>query len=332
MKKGVARTQPPRRPAKFTMTIQGGMLEALGINMYTSIGKCLVEFIANAYDSDANHISIKIPKETIDIERTKVRRKAREEVDRGKRDRFSILLEPLPDTITIEISDDGHGMSPDDIERKFLPINRNRRDEGADKQPKLTSESGRRYVMGRKGLGKLAGFGAAEVVEIETKRKGENFATVFVLDYNKLKHQTDLGGVTIPATYLDRQPVDTHGTTIRLKRIKCDAVKQELATIKDVIAEAFYAIDPADFEIVVDASVSGAPADPQRVEARLVAYEQTYAPPPVIDGFASSSIEVEGLGEVPFHYMVLFRDRDPDGTKSAADGLALPPPRAVKRA
>src|SRR6185503_4178491 len=29
------------RPSKFTMTVQGGMLEALGINMYTSIGKCL---------------------------------------------------------------------------------------------------------------------------------------------------------------------------------------------------------------------------------------------------------------------------------------------------
>jgi hypothetical protein len=36
------------KPAAFTMSIQGGMLEALGINMYPTLGKCLVEFVANA--------------------------------------------------------------------------------------------------------------------------------------------------------------------------------------------------------------------------------------------------------------------------------------------
>lgn len=43
----------PEKPKHFTTTIQGGMLEALGINMYTTLGKCLVEFVANAYDADA---------------------------------------------------------------------------------------------------------------------------------------------------------------------------------------------------------------------------------------------------------------------------------------
>jgi hypothetical protein len=30
------------KPANFKLAIQGGMLEALGINMYTTLGKCLV--------------------------------------------------------------------------------------------------------------------------------------------------------------------------------------------------------------------------------------------------------------------------------------------------
>ena len=42
-----------RRPKDFGIKIQGGMLEALGINMYSTLGKCLVEFLANAYDAEA---------------------------------------------------------------------------------------------------------------------------------------------------------------------------------------------------------------------------------------------------------------------------------------
>ena len=53
------------RPSEFTMPIQGGMLEALGINMYTTLGKCLVEFIANAYDGDSTKVEISIPGPTI---------------------------------------------------------------------------------------------------------------------------------------------------------------------------------------------------------------------------------------------------------------------------
>src|SRR3546814_2678421 len=50
------------RPAAFPFKIQGGMLEALGINMYATIGKCLVEFVANAFDSEATTVDIVIPK------------------------------------------------------------------------------------------------------------------------------------------------------------------------------------------------------------------------------------------------------------------------------
>src|SRR3546814_10604899 len=49
------------RHAAFPLKIQGGMLEALGINMYATIGKCLVEFVANAFDSEATTVDIVIP-------------------------------------------------------------------------------------------------------------------------------------------------------------------------------------------------------------------------------------------------------------------------------
>src|SRR3546814_9821924 len=87
-----------------------------------------------------------------------------------------------PDDIAITITDNGHGMSPDDVEKKFLPINRKRRLDANGTESNVRSESGLRHVMGRKGLGKLEGFGAATKVVIRTKRVDDTVATTFTLD------------------------------------------------------------------------------------------------------------------------------------------------------
>ena len=68
------------RPKIFKMPIQGSMLEALGINMYTSVGKCLVEFGANSYDSDADWINISLPFDEIESARADIRAKAKADV------------------------------------------------------------------------------------------------------------------------------------------------------------------------------------------------------------------------------------------------------------
>ncbi len=80
------------------------MLEALGINMYSSIGKCLVEFVANAFDSNSRQIDITIPSKEIDVARAQLRANAKKEVLEGKRDPFKVLLTPLPDDIAIVMS------------------------------------------------------------------------------------------------------------------------------------------------------------------------------------------------------------------------------------
>ena len=155
------------------MPIQGGILEALGINMYNTLGKCLVEFISNSYDGDASRVDITIPVDEIATARQRVREAAKIEVVEGRRDPFTILLAPLPDDVVVTVKDDGHGMTWQELRDKFLPLNRKRRadDEGAESR--IDSESGRRFVIGRKGLGKLAGFGAAEKITVTSKRKGD---------------------------------------------------------------------------------------------------------------------------------------------------------------
>jgi hypothetical protein len=318
------------RPVDFPMQIQGGMLEALGINMYTSIGKCLVEFIANAYDSDASSVTIKIPVDAIRAARMAARAAARAEVAAGSRDKFTLLLLPLPEEIVIEISDNGHGMSPRDVEHKYLPINRKRRDDGRGRETQPLSEGGSRFVMGRKGLGKLAGFGAAELIEITTKRKGETFATTFTMDFALLKMAPSLGEVKIPARYDDGLPAHEQGTTVCLSRIKCDAVKQQIETIIETIADAFYGITPDEFRIRVDTSYHGTP-NVRDVVAREVLYEYTYAPNPQANGFARGTLSIEDVGDVHFDYQVRFRAREKDEARPHAAFGSLPAARRGAR-
>ena len=61
------------------MKVHGGMLETMGHNMYTSIGKSLAEFVANSYDAEADWVKIRIPFEKIAKGRVAIRMKAKED-------------------------------------------------------------------------------------------------------------------------------------------------------------------------------------------------------------------------------------------------------------
>lgn len=288
------------RPSTFPLRIQGGMLEALGINMYATIGKCLVEFVANAYDGEAQRVDITIPVDQIENARRDARAEAKREVEENLRDPFTVLLTPLPDDIAIVISDDGHGMSPSDVADKFLPINRKRRLDDAGQETRLRSENGLRNVMGRKGLGKLAGFGAANKVVIRTKRAGDSYATIFTLDDTVIRHAEDLGEVEIPAVYEDGLPLDERGTRITLSSLKSDAVRFSTKVIADAISEAFYGIEPTELAI----SINGEPVEPEKIE-----YEFVYPEGASVDDLAEGTIDVEGLTSIPIRYMVGFLPR-----------------------
>lgn len=308
----MTKSLPSGRPASFPMIIQGGMLEALGINMYTTLGKSLVEFVANAYDGDASVVDVTIPEKAIERAREEVRAKARTEVSTGHRDPFTVLLVALPGEIEVTISDNGHGMTPADIEHKFLPINRKRRADAEGVESNLVSESKRRYVMGRKGLGKLAGFGAAERVSVTTKRKGDDYETTFVMDYEKLRTAVNLGNIRIPASY-SKAHKDTHGTTVRLSGLKCDAVKYGIDTMNSALADAFFGMDPSEFKI----KLNGILVQPEPAE-----YEFEYPQVRPHGGMARTSISVPDVAEIEFDYVVKFRKRG-ENLKAAQRGARI---------
>jgi Histidine kinase-, DNA gyrase B-, and HSP90-like ATPase len=297
------------RPNEFTMTIQGGMLEALGINMYTTLGKCLVEFVANAYDAESTSVYIQIPVEDIKAARDKVREEAKAEINAAVSDgaskslRGQVLLLALPEDIKVTIRDAGNGMTPEQVQNVFLPVNRKRRIDPSGEESNLKTETGKRYAMGRKGLGKLAGFGAAGVVRIETKRRGQDFATSFTMRYTDLVAVPDINQVKLPATYIVDKAPDDHYTLIELSALKCDAVRNNVDSIKNTLAEAFFGILPGDFEIRVNNDV---------VVAETPIYEFVYPNGDNVDseGFAAVRLDIDDMPEpLEYRYSVRFREK-----------------------
>jgi hypothetical protein len=132
-------TAPPPAPEDrpFHITVLGRTLEHLGTQMYKRRDVALAELVANCWDAGATEVHITAPAP-------------------GDYD---------PATSVITLTDDGRGMTATEVDDDYLVIGRNRRAEG---QP---DPEGRK-VMGRKGVGKLAGFGLARRMRVETWRDG----------------------------------------------------------------------------------------------------------------------------------------------------------------
>src|SRR5438874_1119812 len=104
------------------MRYAGGLVRHLGLSMYRGAVPAIAELISNAWDADADAVEVDIP--------------------------FGVGLKDQ----VIRVVDNGRGMTWKDVENAYLVVGRNRRVNGD------RTEHGR-VVMGRKGLGKLAGFG-----------------------------------------------------------------------------------------------------------------------------------------------------------------------------
>ena len=129
--------------------------------MYTSLAKALVEFVANAYDADSPNIRIKFDSSKIASQAAICRTQydldlAGNRADgKPKKDIAPLEKRTLDPSVEIVLEDAGDGMTKKEMEDKFLVIGRRRRDESGNS---AYSRSGKRLLMGRKGLGKASGY------------------------------------------------------------------------------------------------------------------------------------------------------------------------------
>ncbi|MFM5814823.1 ATP-binding protein [Aeromonas caviae] len=290
------------RPETLQMGIHTGMLESMGHNMYTSIGKCLAEFIANAYDADAKKVTIDIPFSEINSARQRIRGQAKKEFEDRIRSDISSVYDPLPEEIKIIITDDGHGMDANELQKKFLIVNRDRRKDGNSNG--FMSESGNRYVMGRKGIGKLAGFGAAQKVIVESKRAGENYVTTFEMDFENIQSHYDLREVFFKPIYSDVDDEKKQYTKITLLKLRCDSLKAREENIKSTFSRTF-SILGTDFQIILNG---------EEIVEENISYEYIYPEGLKEDEFSTSKIKIDDIYEFDIQYKVKFRSRASDST------------------
>ena len=227
------------------------IVEDLGINLYTTLPRVLVEFVANAHDADSPDVDVEIDFDAIRAARRKLRE------DRGS---DSVRLEDaeLPADLTLKITDRGHGMSRTDVQERFLVAGRRRREaDGSVRSP------GNRILMGRKGLGKLAGFGVGKRVTVTSRRREDDYATRITLDYDDLREAPATGRVPVPTETLRNDPPPP-GTEILLSRLVFEPLKSRRETIESELANHFRFVGADDFTI----RVNGEPV--QRVDSDLV--------------------------------------------------------------
>lgn len=151
------RKQKERKEKKreYKMTLAGQLVKHLGLQMYSGAVPAIAELISNAYDAMARNVWIDIPLD--------------KPIDQAKDE--------------ISVRDDGHGMSYKECNELYLCIGYERRARmGEWTEPYNGLKS--RKVQGRKGIGKLSGFGIANKIEIRTIRNKE--ISHFAMDYEEI--------------------------------------------------------------------------------------------------------------------------------------------------
>ncbi|WKZ24844.1 MAG: ATP-binding protein [Patescibacteria group bacterium] len=195
---------------KLQMKFAPNTIEHLGVKMYSTLPPVVSELIANSYDADAKEVKI--------------------------------LLNDSENK-EIVVSDDGHGMSFDEINESFLTIGRNRRVKNStDESPKG------RKVIGKKGLGKLSFFGIAHEIEIITIK--DNKKNSFVMDWEAImRMENEEGGIENyepGILILDEDTDEDNGTIVTLRKIQ-RVSNFDVETLADSISKYF--ILPDDFNI-----------------------------------------------------------------------------------
>ncbi len=178
---------------KLKLKFDISIIELLGDQLYTQLPAVLSEYISNSYDADSTEVEILFDIEDDGIFKT-----------------------------DIIIKDNGIGIADENtnivnqINEKYLQIGRRRRKIEHESLSKIY----KRKIQGKKGIGKLAGFGITKRIDITTI--SNQVLNEFILDYEKM-HQVDPGEDYYPEHKCIDESTDIQsGTIIKL----CDVSKK----------------------------------------------------------------------------------------------------------
>ena len=204
------------------LNYSGRIIDHLGLQMYQSPVAAVAELVANAWDADADNVKITLPAE-------------------------------LTETAELIVADDGSGMSFTECQARFLNVGFGRR---GSKALELSSRKKRR-VLGRKGIGKFAGFGIARVVRIETVSRATGEKTVFEMDFLKLRSDEYVNREGTEIDLVEYEGPDElrqqdHGTTVRLRQLTLSQRREPKAFARSMARRFLLHQTAADFHVLVN--------------------------------------------------------------------------------
>lgn len=256
---------------RLVLRFHGRIIDSLGIQMYQSPVAAVAELIANAWDADAERVEVTLP------------------------------AAMGPDA-TIEIKDDGHGMTFAECQRNYLEVGRNRRaSEGSRSR-------GGRPVLGRKGIGKFAGFGIADVVEVDTVSRTTGERTRFSLDIRDLRGDDFVETSARPVSLLSHEVPDearrsAARTTVTLRSLKLANRRSPEAFARQMARRFQLAAGASTFAVLVNGHPMPDNVDPFDVEFQ---FPRDYRPEDIPQGL---SVEGEWAREAVADDVVLWRVR-----------------------
>jgi hypothetical protein len=201
------------------MHFEFGTLKHLGLQMYSTLPPVIGELVSNAWDADATKVVITVP------------------------------TTPVAEGDAIIVCDNGLGMADGDVRTGYMIVGKDRRRDGENTSTK------NRPVMGRKGIGKFAGFGIATQIEVESCR-GEEVSR-FVMDYEELEKAAVAREIRFPVMQATGEV--TEGTRVTLRQItKFHNRTIDIKGLRRGLARRFSIIGHQHkFEVIVNGTAIG---------------------------------------------------------------------------
>ena len=174
----------------LTMSFAGGLIKHLGLQMYSGPVPAIAELVANAWDAMAKNVEVRLP-----------------------------MNRPIKASDEVVVEDNGHGMTYEECNDKYLVVGRDRRKDEGDLSQAYKGIT-RRKLMSRKGIGKLAGFGIATKVEVRTVKNG--LVTHFLMDFAAMTSSGNYIQEYKPMLLTEngKRTSEKSGTRITLKDLK----------------------------------------------------------------------------------------------------------------
>lgn len=195
---------------EYKINIDKNVLRLLGAQLYGDTPSIISELVQNAYDADARRVWITIN---------------------------------TADAPTIIVQDDGSGMTSNEINDRFLNI-------GQDRREKYPLSPNGRKVLGRKGIGKLAVFSLAKVIDV-VSQKADSFAACR-MDFDKItRGYGEPEDIVTEVEKIDDTFLSTAktGTMITLRQIQKDVTRSLNYIINRLIRT--FDVNSDDFKVYI---------------------------------------------------------------------------------